>query len=112
MIGSAKPRDGGPAMSRGVSARAQRWSELLLAIVQLAAEQSGVTARLLATRSDAEEAARLIDEQGLEAARALPAFSTWRYELIGKLWEGFLTGALGPVGDATANVGMRLAPVY
>jgi ribonuclease D len=112
MIGSARPRDGGPAMSRGVSARAQRWSELLLAIVQLAAEQSGVTARLLATRSDAEEAARLIDEQGLEAARSLPAFSTWRYELIGKLWEGFLTGALGLVGDPTANVGMRLAPVY
>lgn len=108
VIGSAKSQGGGPAMSRGVSARAQRWSELMLAIVQLAAEQSGVTARLLATRSDAEEAARLIDEQGLEAARTLPAFSTWRYELIGRLWEGWLTGTLGLVGDPSANVGIAL----
>ncbi len=107
VIGSAKPLDG-PVMAKGVSARAQRWSELLIAIVQLASEQSGVTSRLLATRSDAEEAARLIDEQGLEAARALPAFSTWRYEVIGKLWEGWLTGRLGLVGDPAANTGIAL----
>ena len=108
VIGSAKPLAGSPVMAKGVSARAQRWAELLLAIVQLASEQSGVTSRLLATRSDAEEAARLIDEQGLEAARSLPAFSTWRYEMIGTLWEGWLTGALGLVGDPSSNVGIAL----
>ncbi len=110
IIGSAKALEGGVVMAKGVSTRAQRWSELLFAIVQLASEQSGVTSRLLATRSDAEEAARLIDEQGLEAARSLPAFSTWRYEVVGRLWEGWLTGAMGIVGDPATNVGMRLTP--
>ena len=97
-------------MSRGMSARAQRWSEMLVAIVQLAAEHSGVSGRLLATRSDAEEMARIVDEQGLEAARGLPAFATWRYQVVGKLWEGWLTGSIGLTGDPSSSSGLRLRP--
>lgn len=110
-IAASRPAAESPILSRGMSARAQRWSEMLIAIVQFASEQSGVTSRLLATRGDAEELARVVDEQGLDAARALPAFATWRYEIVGKLWEGWLTGTLGVVGDPTNSAGIRLAPV-
>jgi ribonuclease D len=97
------------AIVRAPSARAQRWSDMLLAIVQLAAEQSGVAARLLATRSDAEEVARTVDELGLEAARGLPAFTSWRYEVLGTLWEGWLAGTLALVGERNAT-GIALVP--
>ena len=108
VIANAKPSAESPIVSKGMSARAQRWSELLIAIVQLASEQTGVTSRLLATRSDAEEFARVVDEQGIEAARALPALATWRRDIIGKLWEGWLTGSLGIVGDPGHSAGIRL----
>ncbi|MBA2541257.1 MAG: hypothetical protein H0V17_16565 [Deltaproteobacteria bacterium] len=85
---------------------------MLVAIVQLAAEQSGVSGRLLATRGDAEETARVVDEQGLEAARDLPAFATWRYQVLGKLWEGWLTGSLGLTGDSASSSGLRLRPAH
>jgi hypothetical protein len=34
--------------------------------------------------------------------------TTWRYEVIGKLWEGWLTGTLGLVGDPNAPAGIAL----
>lgn len=96
----------GPATTR-----AQRWAEMMLAIVQLVADETGIAPRLLATRADAEEAARVVDEHGLEAARRLPAFSTWRREVIGDRWEGWLTGRLALVGDPAAPHGLALVPV-
>ncbi len=108
IIAAAKPATESPFLSRGTSARAQRWSEMLVAIVQITSEESGVTSRLLATRGDAEELARIVDEQGIEAARALPAFATWRHELIGKRWEAWLGGSLGLAGDPTSPSGLRL----
>lgn len=90
------------------SIRAQRWSEILLAIVQLVAEKSGVAARLLATRSDAEEFARAIDEGGIAAAESLPALSTWRREVLGETWLAWLSGRVVLAGDATAPSGVRL----
>jgi ribonuclease D len=101
-----------PAITAGrpSSQRAQRWSELLLAIVQLVAEQSGVAARLLATRADAEEFARTADERGLAAVEALPAMASWRRDVIGLAWTGWLTGALVLVGDLTAPHGLQLLP--
>ena len=98
------------AAGRAASPRAQRWSELLLAIVQLVADQSGVAARLLATRSDAEELARTADERGLGAIDALPAMSGWRRDVIGRAWRGWLTGELVLAGDVTAPHGLQLLP--
>jgi len=105
------PGDVAPlAAGRPLSARAQRWTEVLLAIVQIVADQSGVSPRLLATRSDAEELARAVDEHGLAAADALPAMASWRRELLGRAWLGWLTGELVLVGDLAAPHGVRLLP--
>ena len=105
------PGDVAPlAAGRPLSARAQRWTEVLLAIVQVVADQSGVSPRLLATRSDAEELARAVDEHGLAAADALPAMASWRRELLGRAWLGWLTGELVLVGDLAAPHGVRLLP--
>ncbi len=92
------------------STRAQRWAEMLLAIVQVIAEESGIASRLLATRADAEELARVVDELGIDAAEMLPAFSTWRREIIGAAWRGWLDGSLAIVGDAQAPHGIRVIP--
>jgi ribonuclease D len=98
------------AAGRAPSQRAQRWSEVLLAIVQLVADQTGVAARLLATRADAEEFARAVDERGLAATLALPAMTSWRHDVIGRPWAGWLTGELALVGDVAAPHGLRLVP--
>ena len=100
-----------PAAWRPVSARAQRWSDALVTIAQLAAERAGIAARLLATRADAEELARAVDERGIEAAQALPALATWRRGVLGELWIGWLTGALALVGDTAAASGIALVPM-
>lgn len=96
------------AAARPPSQRAQRWAELLLSIVQLVAEQLKVAPRLLATRADAEELARTVDEHGLAAADALPALSTWRREVIGRAWRGWLTGEMVLIGDVSQPHGVRL----
>jgi len=96
--------------ARAPSARAQRWAELLLSIVQLVAEQTGVAARLLATRADAEEFARVVDERGLPAAESLPALASWRRDVLGVAWVGWLTGALALVGDPARASGLALVP--
>jgi ribonuclease D len=98
------------AAPRPASLRAQRWSEMLLAIVQLVADQTGVAARLLATRADAEEMARTVDERGLAAIETLPAMSSWRRDVIGRAWRGWLTGELVLIGDVDAPHGLRLLP--
>jgi ribonuclease D len=110
-IAEAKPGAVAPiAAGRPAGLRAQRWTEMLLAIVQLVADQSGVAARLLATRADAEELARAVDERGLSAVEALPAMSSWRRDVIGRAWLGWLTGELALVGDLGAPHGLRLQP--
>src|SRR5204863_179271 len=96
------------AAGRPLSPRAQRWTDVLLAIVQLVADQSGIPPRLLATRSDAEELARTVDERGLDAIAALPAMSTWRREVLGAVWARWLAGELALVGDLAAPHGIRL----
>ena len=111
-IAGAKPDAVPPRIaSKGSpSIRAQRWAEILLAIVQVVAEQSGVAARLLATRSDAEEFARTVDEGGVAAAQSLPALSTWRREVLGEVWLAWLAGQLVLAGDASATSGVKLVP--
>jgi ribonuclease D len=95
---------------RAPGTRAQRWAEMLLAIVQVVSEETGIAVRLLATRADAEELAKVVDEHGLEAAAQLPAMSTWRREVLGNVWEGWLAGRIAVIGDAAAPHGMRLLP--
>jgi ribonuclease D len=102
--GRAEPRP----QFRAASPRAQRWAEMLLAIVQVVVDETGIAARLLATRSDAEEFARAVDEKGLEAARGLPALSTWRRAVIGEAWEAFLGGTAALRGDLETPQGLRL----
>lgn len=93
---------------RPASTRAQRWSDMLLSIVSVISEETGVAARLLGTRGDAEEFARVADEKGLDATAKLPALSTWRREVLGKAWRGWLAGDVALVGDASSPLGMRL----
>jgi ribonuclease D len=109
---AASPAVVPPARStwRAASPRAQRWSEMLLAIVQVLSEESGIAPRLLGTRADAEEFARIVDEQGLDAAQKTPALSTWRREVIGAAWEGWLSGTITLGGDTTRDHGIRLVP--
>lgn len=98
------------AAGRSPSPRAQRWAEVLLAIVQLVAERAGIAPRLLATRSDAEEFARAVDERGLAAAEPLPALASWRRDVLGEAWRSWLTGALVLVGDVGSPQGVQLVP--
>jgi len=106
-LAGARPGDVPPmVVGRAPSQRAQRWSEILLALVQLVAERTGVASRLLATRSDAEEFARTVDERGLAAASSLPALATWRRDVLGNLWVAWLSGRLALVGDLTSPSGL------
>ncbi|MGE0870279.1 MAG: ribonuclease D [Kofleriaceae bacterium] len=93
---------------RAPSARAQRWAEPLFSIVQLVAERTKLPPRVLATRSDTDEFARVVDERGLDAAAALPALATWRREVIGTVWVEWLSGKLALVGDLAAPHGIQL----
>jgi len=76
------------------SARAQRWAEVLLVIAHAVADAAGIAERLIATRSDAEDFARAVDEHGASSPQvaALPALATWRRELLGNAWLGWLEG--------------------
>lgn len=109
-LANAQPVTHVPPMARPPSQRAQRWADLLLAIVQIVAERTGVAPRLLATRADAEELARAVDEHGLDAAQSLPALATWRRDVLGTAWMGWLTGRLALVGDPSTPSGLQLQP--
>lgn len=111
VLAAANPDAVAPiAAGRPLGPRAQRWTEILLAIVQLVADQSGVPPRLLATRGDAEELARAVEDHGLAAIEALPAMSGWRREILGQVWVRWLTGELALIGDPGAPHGVRLLP--
>ncbi|HEY3802721.1 MAG TPA: HRDC domain-containing protein [Kofleriaceae bacterium] len=99
---------GGP--TRAASMRAQRWAEALIAIAHVVADEAGVAPRLIATRADAEEFARAVDEHGVAspAVAALPALASWRRPLLGEIWVGWLEGRLALVGDAANPHGVKL----
>ncbi len=101
----ATPREAPP---RAASARAQRWAEMLLAIAHVVADEAHIASRLLATRGDAEQFARTADEQGLAATASLPARASWRGELLGPAWLGWLDGTVAIVGDASSPGGVQL----
>jgi ribonuclease D len=110
-LAGASPRAEAPPRRSGApSLRAQRWTEMVLAIVQLVSEQTRIAPRLLATRADAEDIARAVDEGGVAAAAALPAFTTWRRDVLGTTLEGWLLGRIAIVGDPESSQGFRLLP--
>jgi ribonuclease D len=103
-----------PPMTReqargALSGRAQRWSEVLLAIANVVADRAGVAARLLATRGDAEAFARAYDGGGADATRGLPAATSWRRDVLLPAWDGWLAGRLAVVADAGSPHGIQLA---
>ena len=88
--------------------RAQRWAELLLAIVQLVAEQHRrrpAPARH-ALRCRGGRARRRRARPA--TAHKLPVLTTWRRDVIGELFVQFFEGTLAIAGDLTAPGGMRL----
>lgn len=101
VIASAPPVSAARSQpARGSSQRAQRWAETLLAIAHVVSDRTKIAPRLLATRADAETFARIFDEGGIAATAALPAQLTWRRELLGAVWEEWLSGRLAIVADA------------
>ena len=48
--------------------------------------------------------------RGIEAAQRLPALATWRRDVLGHVWEGWLAGRVAVIGDPTAAHGLRLLP--
>lgn len=111
-IQAANPSKAPPrTVHRAASIRAQRWAEMLISIVQVIAEETGIASRLLGTRSDAEAFARTFDERGEAAVTTSPALATWRRDLVGAAWLGWLTGKVALIGDAAAPHGVRLTPV-
>ena len=109
-LASAVPAPAGEPRSapRAASPRAQRWAEMLLAIAHVIADESRIASRLLATRGDAEQFARVADEDGLAATAALPARATWRADVLGAAWAGWLAGTVAIVGDPSSARGVKL----
>ncbi|HEY1817902.1 MAG TPA: HRDC domain-containing protein [Kofleriaceae bacterium] len=115
-LAAVKPAPRGATLSaaagptRAASMRAQRWAEALIAIAHVVADEAGVAPRLIATRADAEEFARAVDEHGVAspAVAALPAVATWRRPLLGEIWVGWLEGRLALVGDAGNPHGVKI----
>jgi ribonuclease D len=109
-LSRAVPAPAGEARAapRAASPRAQRWAEMLLAIAHVVADETRIAPRLLATRGDAEQFARVADEDGLAATSSLPARATWRAEVLGDAWAGWLAGTVAIVGDPTSARGVQL----
>jgi ribonuclease D len=104
---AASPWNGAPG------ARVQLWEEVVVALVQGAAEETGIPSRWLATRGDAEDVARALDARRDDLAGGLvdhPLFTTWRREVVGDRLLAWLRGDSALVGDPTRSSGVRLVP--
>lgn len=110
VLATARPEQVVPTRPppRAASARAVRWSEMLLTIAHVIADEAQLAPRLLATRSDAEHFARVADEHGLEATASLPARASWRRELLGPAWHGWLSGTVAIIADPSSPGGVQL----
>jgi ribonuclease D len=87
--------------------RAQLWEEVFLALVQAAAEQTGIPARWIASRGECEELARLLD-RGDPAAAAHPLRATWRREVVGDTLVAWTRGEVALAGDRSLASGVRV----
>jgi ribonuclease D len=100
----------GPLGTAGT--RAPVWEEIVVALVQAASEETGIPARYLATRGDAEDLARALEARGDRAWDAIdhPLLRGWRREVIGAQLLAWLRGDAALVADPAATTGVRLRP--
>lgn len=99
------------AAARQPSPRAQRWGEVLFAIAHAVASEYDLAVRLIATRDEAERFARGFDEQGRAGVADHPAITTWRRDVIGDSWLGWLEGRLTLAQDANTPSGLRVITI-
>jgi ribonuclease D len=92
--------------------RAPVWEEIIVALVQAASEETGIPARYLATRGDAEDLARALEARGDRAWDAIDhaLLRGWRREVVGAQVLAWLRGDAALVADPAATTGLRLRP--
>lgn len=88
--------------------RVQLWTEIVLAIVAETADQTGIAARFLATRSDAEGLCRAIDRANTIDGVEHPLLSTWRREVIGERLARWFGGNALLAADLTVPSGISI----
>jgi len=88
--------------------RVQLWTEIVLALVAAAADESGIAARFLATRADAESLCRAIDRAGTIDGVDHPLLTTWRREVIGDRLARWFGGNAQLAADLTVPSGISL----
>jgi len=92
--------------------RAQVWEEIIVALVQATSEDTGIPARYLATRGEAQELARALDactDRRWDRVEH-PLLVGWRRDLIGGEILEWLDGNAALIADPGATSGVRLAP--
>jgi ribonuclease D len=90
--------------------RVALWSEVMLAMVAQAAQDTGIAARFIATRADAEGLARILDGgAALDQARH-PLLEGWRRQVVGEAIASWFHGGQALFGDVAAASGVRLGP--
>jgi ribonuclease D len=91
------------------SPRAQLWEEVVLALVQAAAERTKIPARWIAARGDCEEIAKLLDRDDPRAEQH-PVLATWRREVVGQTILQWVRGEVVLAGDRGSPSGIRILP--
>jgi ribonuclease D len=90
--------------------RAPVWEEIVVALVQAASEETGIPARYIATRGDAEDVARALEARADRAYDEIdhPLLRGWRREVTGARLLAWLRGDAALVADPAATTGLRL----
>jgi ribonuclease D len=99
-----------PVVSAGgpPTARAELWSEIILALVAAASDATQIAPRFLATRADAEALARAIDRTGTIDGIDHPLLTTWRRDVVGDRIAAWFRGDVVMRADPSAPIGFRL----
>lgn len=100
-----------PALGPGAgpsTPRVQLWTEIVLALVAAAADETGIAARFLATRADAEALCRAIDRAGTIDGIDHPLLTTWRRDVIGARLARWFGGNAQLAADLTVPSGISL----
>lgn len=90
------------------SQRQQVWASVILGIVQAAAEETEIAARFIATKSDVDTIAQILDECDGTCEPDLPIFQGWRRDVVGGRIAAWLRGEAAIVCDPASPTGIRL----